>query len=71
MFRGDVDLLVVPPVQSYLTLDFHLTEEILRKGYNFATALLPSWKRRALNEGGPQALLLRYLDHVSGRSSDL
>jgi predicted acylesterase/phospholipase RssA/CRP-like cAMP-binding protein len=51
----DIDLLLVPPVQEYRTLDFHLSDEILDKGYTYATRQLGHWRaglrRAAAAEG--------------------
>lgn len=51
----DIDLLLVPPVQEYRTLDFHKADEIVEKGYSYASAQLKHWRaylRGAANETG-------------------
>ncbi len=52
----DIDLLLVPPVQEYRTLDFHKADEIVEKGYSYASAQLSHWRaglrRAAVEEAG-------------------
>lgn len=40
----DIDLLLVPPVQEYRTLDFHKADEIVETGYKYAVAQLSHWR---------------------------
>lgn len=40
----DIDLLLIPPVQEYRTLDFHKADEIVEKGYAYATVQLSRWR---------------------------
>ena len=40
----DIDLLLIPPVQEYRTLDFHKADEIVEKGYRYAQAQLSRWR---------------------------
>lgn len=67
----DIDLLLVPPVQQYRTLDFHKADEIVEKGYTYAMGQLSHWRvglrRAAAAQIGTNSTSLEPLASTPGR----